>query len=178
MKAVSLGVALAVVCGLAGCGGASYDVSTDKAAVRDVISSAWKAESADDEDTACLYFTAAFIREQNRIWEKGTPGASQSGTRCASGSHPYLMLTSARRGPGTERVRFAWTRVSREGRTATVHPILPGQTGCLNEDCRVVVSLVIHLVGTKGGGWLIDDLEASACEVGGGCVPLADRTDF
>lgn len=178
MRAAFALAALLAAFGLAGCAGesASYDAAADRAAVRDVISSAWKAESASDENTACLYFTEKFITEQNRIWESGTPGAAPQGKDCARGRHPYLRLTNVGEAFVNDRLGFAWTRVSHKSRTAMVHPILPGETRCLNPDCQVVISLVIHLVDKKGGGWLIDDLDASACEVDGACVPLIDRT--
>ncbi len=176
MRAFAL-AALLVTFGLAGCGGGSapYDAAADRAAVRDVVSSAWKAESAGDESTACLYYTEKFVTEQNRIWESGTPGSVPEGKDCARSSHPYLRLTNAERAFGNERVRFAWTRVSHKSRTAIVHPILPGGTRCLNADCGVVISLVVHLVDKKGGGWLIDGLDASACVVHGTCVRLDNK---
>ena len=146
--------------------------------MQSVIASAWRAEYADDEDTACLYFTPKFIEEQNRIWEAGTPGASPRGQECATGSHPYLRFTDIKSGLDNDGVRFAWTRVSPKSGTATAHPILPGELRCLSADCHVVISLVIHLVDKDGGGWLIDDLDASACEVEGKCVPLTDRSDI
>jgi hypothetical protein len=165
---------------LAGCGSsAPYDATADKAAIRDVISSAWKAEYAGDENTACLYFTKTFIEEQNRIWESRSRSGSPHQSDCASGPsgyHPYLRVTNGQGALGNDKVRFAWTRVSHESRTATAQPILPGALRCLNPvDCRVVISLIIHLVDEKGGRWLIDDLDASACVVHGSCVPLDDK---
>jgi len=165
---------------LAGCLGrgsaATSNETADKAAVQEVIRSAWKAEDAGDEDTACLYYTPAFIDDQNRMWEARGSGVSPHRMDCAtgpSGYHPYLRITNVRGGFGSDKVRFAWTRVSHESRTATAQPILPDAVRCLNPvDCHVVISLVIHLVDEKDGRWLIDDLDASACEVHGSCVPL------
>lgn len=180
MRVIPYLALLPLTLALGGCaigGGAPYDATADKAAVQSVITSAWKAEYADDEDTACLYFTTKFIEEQNRIWEAGTPGSSPRGADCASGSHPYLRFTNIPSGLDNDGVRFAWTRVSHKSGTATAHPILPGELSCLSADCHVVMSLVIHLVDKKGA-WLIDGLDASACEEGGSCVPLTDRADI
>ena len=165
---------------LTGCGSSTpYDATADRAAIQDAIRSAWNAEYAGDESTACLYYTKTFIEEQNRVWEDAVPGGSRHRTDCASGrsgSHPYLRLTNAQGEFGRENVRFAWTRVSHRSRTATAQPILPGGLGCLSPvDCHVVISLVIHLVGEKGGRWLIDDLDASACVVHGTCVPRGNK---
>jgi hypothetical protein len=165
---------------LAGCGSsAAYDDRADKAAIHDVISSAWKAEYAGDESTACLYYTKAFIEQQNRVWEGGAPGALPHRKDCATGPigyHPYLRFTNVQGGFGNDKVGFEWTRVSGKTRTATVKPILPGGVRCLNPvDCSVVISLVIHLVGEKGRGWLIDGLDASICAVHGSCSPLESR---
>jgi hypothetical protein len=169
---------LAVV--LAGCGGSStpFDPTAEKAEIQEVIRSAWQAEFVGDETVACLYFTESFIEEQNRFWEDRTPGDRTHGKNCASGrgSHPYLKLVNVPNGFDDATMRFAWTRVSAKEGTATAQPILPGPLRCLSRaDCNVVISLVIHLVGKEGGGWLIDDLDASSCEVGGECVPLTDR---
>lgn len=179
MKAVPWVAALLLTLALVGCGGSSapYDATADKAAIQDVIRSAWEAEFVGDAGIACLYFTESFIEEQNRFWESRSPGAFTHGKNCATGrgNHPYLRLVNVPGGFDNDTMRFAWTRVSKAG-TATAQPILPGPLRCLSRvDCNVVISLVIHLVDKEGGGWLIDDLDASTCEVGGGCVPLTDR---
>ncbi len=172
-------VALLLALMLSGCGGSStpYDAAADRAAVQDVIRSAWQAEFVGDERVACLYFTESFIEEQNRFWEARTPGELTHGKNCATGrgNHPYLKLVNVPGGFDNDTMRFAWTRVSPKAGTATAQPILPGALRCLSRvDCNVVISLVIHLVD-KDGGWLIDDLDASSCEVGGECVALTDR---
>ncbi len=177
MKAVPW-VAVLLTLVLSGCGGSSpADAAADKAAVQKVIRSAWQAEFAGEESIACQYFTESFIEEQNRFWEARSPGGRTHGKNCATGrgSHPYLTLVNVPGGFDNATLGFAWTRVSAESRTATAQPILPGPLRCLSRsDCDVVISLVIHLVD-KEGGWLINDLDASSCEVGGGCVPLTDR---
>jgi hypothetical protein len=97
---------------------------------------------------------------------------------CATGagSHPYLGIANVPSGFDDDSMRFASTRVSPKARTATAQPIFPGPLRCLSpSDCGVVISLVIHLVGKEGGGWLIDDLDASTCDGDGACVPLTDR---
>jgi hypothetical protein len=182
MRVVPSIALLLLALALGGCalGGspARYNATADKAAIREVIRSAWKAEYAGDESTACLYFTPSFIDEQNRIWEAGA--AHRTGCAIGSvGNHPYLRLNTVPSEFVNDRLRFAWTRVSTKSRTATAHPILPGGSGCLNPvDCHIVISLVIHLVDEKRGGWLINDLDASACVARGyrnhhsGCVPL------
>jgi hypothetical protein len=167
------------VVALAGCGGSSapYDAAADKAAVQEVIRSAWQAEFVGDKRIACLYFTESFIEEQNRFWESRIPEAPTHGKDCATGrrNHPYLRLVNVPGGFDNDTMRFAWTRVSPKAGTATAQPILPSPLRCLSPvDCNVVISLVIHLVDEKGGGWLIDDLDASSCEVGGECVSLTD----
>jgi hypothetical protein len=179
MRLVPCVALLLLTLALAGCGSsADYDANAEKAAIREVIRSAWKAEFAGDEHTACLYYTAAFIEEQNRIWEDRTPGDSAHREDCATGpvgSHPYLRLISTEGGFDDDKVRFAWTRVFPKSRTATAQPILPDGSRCLNTvDCNVVISLVIHLVDAEGS-WLIDDLDASACVVNGSCVPLGNE---
>jgi hypothetical protein len=180
MKAISCVAALLVTLALSGCGGPStpYDAAADKAEIQDVIRSAWQAESVGDESLACLYFTESFIEEQNLFWEARIPGGLTHGKNCATGrgNHPYLRLVNVPGGFDDDTMRFAWTRVSPKAGTATAQPILPGPLRCLSRtDCKVVISLVIHLVDKEGGGWLIDDLDASSCEVGGGCVPLTNR---
>ena len=163
---------------LAGCGSAPYNDRADKAAIQDVISSAWQAEFAGDENTACLYYTASFIDAQNRLWESRSGGSPPHQRDCASGRgyHPYLRLTNTQSRFGSENVRFAFTRVSHKARTATAQPILPDEVRCLSSaDCHVVLSLLIHLVDEQGGRWRIDDLDASACEVHGSCVPLDNQ---
>ena len=177
MRVVPFIAVLLVAFALEGCGSSTpYDATADRAAIQEAIRSAWSAEYAGDESTACLYYTKTFIEEQNRVWEAGSGGSAPHQTDCAtgpSGSHPYLRLTNAQGESGNELVRFAWTRVSHKSRTATAQPILPNGLRCLNPvDCHVVISLVIHLVDEKNGHWLIDDLDASACEVHGSCIPL------
>jgi hypothetical protein len=176
MRVVPLIAVPLLALALLGCGSSTaYDATADRAAIQEAIRSAWNAEYAGDESTACLYYTKTFIEEQNRLWEAGSGDTSPHRTDCAtgpSGSHPYLRLTNPQGESGNERVRFAWTRVSHKSRTATAQPILPGGLRCLNPvDCHVVISMVIHL-DEQNGRWLIDDLEASACEVHGSCVPL------
>lgn len=182
MKSVfwAAAVLLALSLSLSGCGGSSRpdNAPADKAAVQEVIRSAWEAEFAGDKGLACLYFTASFIEEQNRFWEARTPGELTHGKNCATGrgNHPYLKLVNVPGGFDDDSMRFAWTKVSPKAGTATAQPILSGPLRCLNRvDCTVVLSIVIHLVDKEGGGWLIDDLDASSCEVGGGCVPLTER---
>jgi hypothetical protein len=183
MRALSFVALLLLIPALAGCLGrgspATSSATADRAAVQEVIRSAWKAEVAGDENTACLYYTPAFIEEQNRVWEARGSGVSPHQADCATGPngyHPYLRITNAPGGFDNDRVRFAWTRVSHDSRTATVQPILPDGLRCLNPfDCNVVISLIIHLVDEKNGRWLIDDLDASACEVHGSCVPLDNK---
>ena len=186
MRVISFVALLLLVPALAGCLGrgssAKSNERADKAAIQEVIRSAWKAELAGDENTACLYYTPAFIEEQNRVWETRDSGVAPHNADCASGAngyHPYLKITNAPGGFDNDNMRFAWTRVSDDSRTATVHPILPEGLRCLNPaDCRVVISLIIHLVDEKNGRWLIDDLDASACEVHGSCVPLDNKQVF
>ena len=162
---------------LTGCGSAPYNDRADKAAIQDVVRSAWQAEFAGDETTACLYFTHGFIDAQNRVWESNAPGLPHR-KDCATGPvgyHPYLRVTSARADVGNDSVSFASTLVSHKSRTATVRPILPYGVRCMDPaNCKVVISLLIHLVDQKGS-WLIDDLDASACEVHGSCVPLDNQ---
>jgi hypothetical protein len=174
MKVLPFVAGLLLVLAVAGCRSSTpYDATADRAAIQEAIRSAWSAESAGDESTACLYYTKTFIEEQNRVWEGDDfPHRTDCATG-GTGSHPYLRLTSEQGESGSERVRFAWTRVFHKSRTATAQPILPGGLRCLNPvDCHVVISLVIHLVDEQNGRWLIDDLDASACEVHGSCVPL------
>jgi hypothetical protein len=103
---------------LAGCGSAPYDDKADKAAIQDVIRSAWQAEYAGDESTACLYYTPSFIESQNLIWESRSAGSPHQ-RGCASGPgayHPYLRLTDVQSGVGNDRVRFAFTRIAHKAR--------------------------------------------------------------
>ena len=170
MRVISLVAVLLLTPALAGClGRGSSAASTERAdrtAIKEVIRSAWNAELAGDENTACLYYTPAFIEEQNRVWEARGSEVAPHQADCATGPngyHPYLRITNAPGGFDNAKMRFAWTRVSHD--TATVQPILPDGMRCLNPvDCQVVISLVIHLVDEKNGRWLIDDLDASACE--------------
>jgi hypothetical protein len=178
MRVVPFIALLLLVLALAGCGSAPYNDTADRAAIKDVVRSAWQAEFAGDESTACLYFTHGFIDAQNRVWEARAPEARPHQETCAtgpSGYHPYLRLTNAQSDFGNDRVRFASTLIAHKSGTATVQPILPDGVRCLDPaDCHVVISLLIHLVDQKGS-WLIDDLDASACEVHGSCVPLDNQ---
>ena len=183
MRVISFVALLLLTPTLAGCMGrgssAASNERADKTAIQDVIRSAWNAELAGDENTACLYYTPTFIEEQNRVWEARGSEVSPHQADCAAGPngyHPYLRITNAPGGFGNDRMRFAWNRVSHDSHTATVQPILPDGVRCLNPaDCRVVISLIIHLVDEKNGRWLIDDLDASACEVHGSCIPLDNK---
>ena len=182
MRVISFVALLLLTPALAGClGRGSSAASTeraDKTAIKEVIRSAWNAELAGDENTACLYYTPRLHRRaEPRVGGTGLRGRPAPG-RLRNGPERVPPVPEDHQRARWIRQRQDAVRVTRvsHDRHGDRAPILPDGMRCLNPvDCQVVISLVIHLVDEKNGRWLIDDLDASACEVHGSCVPLDNK---